>query len=336
MEMKKIKLGIVLSGGGAKGAYEAGFLKALSELNIQPDAIAGTSIGALNGSVYAAQKDTHNVAQMLEDIWHDMASSKALEIDKKKAFLNIVEVITFFSPLAPVSKGVKIASTILNGAKSQEGILTTDPATNILDEYAPVDKLLKGLPFYVGVTETAGNMTDTLRFLGLSRSGITDYIKVQSLNTEDMHKVILASAALPLLFDAIEVNGKSYRDGCLSSSDNAGGNTPLKPLIEHEQCTHIIICHLDNGSYFNRHEWGDINIIEIRPTFGTFSSDLDPLRFSVDKIDLWIEQGYKDAIKILKDSFAALNGKYKRILSENASDKAIDNLRDKKFSIPDD
>ncbi|WP_060826679.1 patatin-like phospholipase family protein [Sulfurospirillum cavolei] len=336
MEMKKTKLGIVLSGGGAKGAYEAGFLKALSELNIQPDALAGTSIGALNGSVYAAQKDTKNVAKMLEDIWHDMASSEALKFDKKKAFLNIVEVIAFFSPLAPVHRVVKTTTTILRGCRSQEGVLTTEPAENILEKYAPVEKLLKGLPFYVGVTESSGNMIDTLRFLGLSHSGITDYIKVQSLNTEDMYKIILASAALPLLFDAVTVNGKNYRDGCLSSLDNAGGNTPIKPLVENEQCTHIIICHLDHGSYFNRHEWKNVNIIEIRPTFGTFSSDLDPLRFSIDKIDLWIEQGYKDAVKILKDTFAALNGKYERITSEYRSDQAIQSLINKKFSIPDD
>lgn len=332
MEMKKTKLGIVLSGGGAKGAYEAGFLKALSELNIQPDALAGTSIGALNGSVYAAQKDTQNVAKMLEDIWHDMASSEALKFDKKKTFLNFVEVVTYFSPLAPVSKVV----TLLGRCQSQEGVLTTEPAENILEKYAPVDKLLKGLPFYVGVTESSGNLIDALRFLGLSHSGITDYIKVQSLNTEDMHKIILASAALPLLFDAVEINGKNYRDGCLSSLSNAGGNTPIKPLIENEQCTHIIICHLDHGSYFNRHEWKNVNIIEIRPTFGTFSSDLDPLRFSIDKIDLWIEQGYKDAVKILKEAFAALNGKYERIASEYRSDQAIQSLINKKFSIPDD
>ncbi|MBK6548662.1 MAG: patatin-like phospholipase family protein [Arcobacter sp.] len=57
----KTKLGVVLSGGGAKGAYEAGFLKALSEFNIQPDAIAGTSIGALNGSLYSANVHTRKL-----------------------------------------------------------------------------------------------------------------------------------------------------------------------------------------------------------------------------------------------------------------------------------
>ena len=105
-----IKLGVVLSGGGAKGAYEAGFLKALSEFDIQPDAIAGTSIGALNGSVYSANKNIKDVAIFLEKIWKDLANTPALQFDKIKVFKNIVDVVTFFSPLAPVGKVAKTLS----------------------------------------------------------------------------------------------------------------------------------------------------------------------------------------------------------------------------------
>ena len=45
------KLGLVLSGGGAKGAYHVGVIKALYELGIQIDMLSGASIGALNGAV---------------------------------------------------------------------------------------------------------------------------------------------------------------------------------------------------------------------------------------------------------------------------------------------
>ena len=77
----------------AKGAYEAGFLKALSEFNIQPDAIAGTSIGALNGSLYSANVHTKEVAVLVDKIWKDLAKTPALQADKKKVCKNIVEVI---------------------------------------------------------------------------------------------------------------------------------------------------------------------------------------------------------------------------------------------------
>ena len=48
--------GLILAGGGAKGAYQIGAWKALIELGIQIEAIAGTSIGAINGA-FIAQGD---------------------------------------------------------------------------------------------------------------------------------------------------------------------------------------------------------------------------------------------------------------------------------------
>ena len=48
------RIGVVLSGGGAKGAAHVGFLQALEEAGIVPDFIVGTSVGALVGGYYAA------------------------------------------------------------------------------------------------------------------------------------------------------------------------------------------------------------------------------------------------------------------------------------------
>ena len=333
----KTKLGIVLSGGGAKGAYEAGFLKALSEFDIQPDVIAGTSIGALNGAVYCANIKTKEVAILLDKIWKDLANTPALQPDKKKVFKDIVQVITFFSPLAPVTKIVRGISYVISKGNNKEGVLSTSPISNVLEQYASVEKILAGLPFYVGLTRSNGDLIDTLRFLELENSGITDYLNVQSLSEDEIYKAILASAALPMAFDAQEINGIHYRDGCLGSLDNEWGNTPAEPLITEEKCTNLIVCHLNEGSYFNRHDpiFKDISIIEIRPKNGTFTSLFDPLKFSVDKIDIWMNQGYEDSKRILSESFEALSGKYERVKSEMQSDLAIERLKNKKFSIPD-
>jgi NTE family protein len=48
------RIGVVLSGGGAKGAAHVGFLQALEDAGIVPDCIVGASVGALVGSYYAA------------------------------------------------------------------------------------------------------------------------------------------------------------------------------------------------------------------------------------------------------------------------------------------
>lgn len=69
-----MKTAFVLSGGGAKGAYEIGFLKAMEELGIYPDIVTGTSIGALNGCLIA-QKDY----QVAYDLWQNLTVDQVVK-----------------------------------------------------------------------------------------------------------------------------------------------------------------------------------------------------------------------------------------------------------------
>lgn len=64
------KLGLVLSGGGAKGAYEIGVYLALRQLGKKPDIVTGTSIGAING-LFIVQKDWHKALKL----WKKMSFS---------------------------------------------------------------------------------------------------------------------------------------------------------------------------------------------------------------------------------------------------------------------
>lgn len=332
--MKKTKLGVVLSGGGAKGAYEVGFLKALAEFDIQPEAISGTSIGALNGAIYAARKDTKASAKILEDLWNDLANSNVLEVDKEKAIKTIIEVLMHFAPIGNVTKLGKLLMIGAKGAKSNEGILTQAPLINRLEKYAPCKDLKKGLPFHIGLTKSKGHAIDFKNFLGFGNEE-TVYKKIQNLKEEEMHDAIMASASLPILFDSLEVEGEKYSDGCLSSTDNEWGNTPIKPLIEDERCTHIIICHLNEGSSFDRHNelFNGIPIIEIRPEAGTFNSILDPLKFNVDKIGIWMDQGYKDSKRILGDALKALEIVEHRKIAENEADITVNRLTNRNFKL---
>ena len=78
-----LKFGLVLSGGGAKGAYEAGAIKAMSEMDVAEKVygVSGTSVGALNTLVFAMD-DT----ALLEELWQNIglmtvAAPKAMEGD---------------------------------------------------------------------------------------------------------------------------------------------------------------------------------------------------------------------------------------------------------------
>jgi len=68
----------VLGGGGYLGAYEVGMLRALLEAGITPDAVLGTSVGAINGAVLAADPTMASVAR-LEELWAGMAESGIFE-----------------------------------------------------------------------------------------------------------------------------------------------------------------------------------------------------------------------------------------------------------------
>lgn len=58
----EMKTGLVLSGGGAVGAYQAGVVKALAECGAQISMVSGVSIGALNGAIIAASPDLSEAA----------------------------------------------------------------------------------------------------------------------------------------------------------------------------------------------------------------------------------------------------------------------------------
>src|SRR3974390_1010644 len=59
---------LVLQGGGALGAYQAGVYQALAEAGIEPDWVIGTSIGAINGTLIAANKPTQRLSR-LQEFW---------------------------------------------------------------------------------------------------------------------------------------------------------------------------------------------------------------------------------------------------------------------------
>ena len=67
-------IAFVLGGGGHRGTYEVGMLKALIEAGIQPDVVVGTSIGAINGVAIAADPSLETVDRLV-DAWHSISDS---------------------------------------------------------------------------------------------------------------------------------------------------------------------------------------------------------------------------------------------------------------------
>jgi len=79
-ESSRPKIGLVLGGGGARGAAHAGVLKVLEENNVPIDYIVGTSMGSVVGGLYASGYSPEEITTLLDEIdWQDMFSSRPKE-----------------------------------------------------------------------------------------------------------------------------------------------------------------------------------------------------------------------------------------------------------------
>jgi len=302
------KLGLVLSGGGAKGAYQAGILKYMAEQNIQPAMVSGTSIGALNAAVISAQKDISKASNVISDIWKELSKTTPVEIKKGHLFLSSTAILLSFSNILTRS----VVGSIIDKAIDKTGLIKDQPLNNILEDHASVELLKDGLPLYVSLYESEGSGKDIIKYFSQSLfnslSKDSEFKHIQALNSDIMHEAIMASAALPYLFKAQKVEGKKYRDGGMGGAYNDQGNTPAQPLAE-AGCTHLIVSLLDDGSMFDRHNkiYKDVAIIEVRPKEFISTSMLDMLAFTPEKIQLWMLQGYEDAKRCIGNSLYALS-----------------------------
>ena len=309
-------VGLVLSGGGAKGAYQVGVLKALNRQGIQVDAVAGASIGALNGAIVAAAKDQTEAAEHLEELWLELAEISPISLGSKalKIPAYLVALAGFGLEMrgtAFLSSGLAaVASRILGRNvrmleglfSSNEGLLCNQRIHQLIARYLPESGLSERVPLYASVYPTEGLTQDFLKILGstfsLTDTANSEFIHVQKLPAQDQRKVLLASAALPLLFTPQEINGKLYTDGGQGGWGSAQGNTPIQPLLD-AGYQNIVVTHLSDGSLWNRHCFPNASIIEIRPKTAAIERKgavRDLLGFDNSSIPSWIEQGYQDAI----------------------------------------
>ncbi len=211
-------IALVLQGGGALGAYQAGVYQALHEAGLEPDWVAGVSIGGINSAIIAGNRREHRL-QRLHQFW-DLVTSRpvlwGLQLDGDNAHKahNIwSSMLTttlgqpgFFSPrqqnpwLAP--RGGKNATSFYDSAPLRETLL----------RLINFDLLNQGhVRFACGAVNVAnGNFT-----------------YFDNAFTEILPEHIMASGALPPALPMVRVGTDWYWDGGIVS------NTPLQHLIDH-------------------------------------------------------------------------------------------------------
>ncbi len=188
--------------------------------------------------------------------------------------------------------------------KDSTAIFDPAPIEQLLRQAVNPAELRRGIELWVTVFPS-------LKIPGLGYDWLIDFVRARTgtdahwlcvqdfADDEILYNLLLASAALPLAFPSREVNGQFYVDGGLAD------NVPLRALAV-RGCENVIVIHLKNGSAWNRYDFSEQTIIEIRPEqlinksdtplIGLIDSWLD---FSPERITELKRHGYEDAKRCL-------------------------------------
>jgi NTE family protein len=210
-------LGLVLSGGGARGAYEAGVMRYvygdLAPRLSRPlvfDLVCGTSIGALNGAWLAAL--AAEGARHISDYWRTVTPDAVYQFRA----VDLVRVPEkFLRAAGPVERG----AAVFDPAPLYAYVRDTMPWGELRSRIDRGD--IKA--FVVSVTDVANGRS--VQFVdGIQKTRETGTMLMQPTRIRPDH--CLASAAIPFIFPPVKVDGRYYVDGALRQ------NTPLAPAIQ--------------------------------------------------------------------------------------------------------
>ncbi|ESD72652.1 antirestriction protein [Escherichia coli 908555] len=257
----EMKTGLVLSGGGAVGAYQAGVVKALAECGTQISMVSGASIGAFNGAIIAASPDLSEAAVRLEALWDHLGNNQVLSVNRLVYFSLLKKLFQAMNLCQIPGRAGALLTTLLRHISTINGfdnlmaqpLLSDEPLTALMDHYLDTDALADGLPLYVSLYPTEGGMQDIIDCiraeLGVGTTKNAVFQHIQSLPRGQQKEALLASAALPLLFRPREVQGTMFGDGGMGGWRNMQGNTPVTPLVD-AGCNIWNLYTLNNGGAF--------------------------------------------------------------------------------------
>src|SRR5688572_15324109 len=222
------RVALVLSGGGARGAYEAGVMRYIREDlagdlggQVQFDIMCGTSVGAIHSCFYAATADmADRQGRMLVDRWENFV---------------LEEMVSF-----GVKEFMRAPATLLGSGHIEEvdgdrrlgGVVQTQQLERIVRRLIPWhrigENMRAGHVESLSVTATDIGSGKTVVFVQNASGQIPEwskdpFVRAQVVTMGAEHA--LASAALPILFPAIAVGERFFCDGGLRQ------NTPLSPAL---------------------------------------------------------------------------------------------------------
>lgn len=216
--------GIVLTGGGARAAYQVGVMKALAQIfgptsEFPFQVFSGISAGAINGAFLASRADNFtNASNDLVGLWSQLTPDRVYKTD----------AMSLMGIGARWIKGLSTGG--LTGSDGINYLLDARPLAELLNEVLPMDALADSLKrrklrgFAVTATNYASGTAVTF-FDG--DPSIKEWTRSRRLAVRTPLQVdhILASAAIPMFFRPVKLEETYYGDGCIRMT------TPLSPAL---------------------------------------------------------------------------------------------------------
>lgn len=216
---------IVLSGGGARGAYQVGVLTAVADITSRlklkhPFQIyTGISAGAINAAYLASGTDDFSLTcHRLSKMWGELHAEQVFRTDA----LSLGKI--GLSWMGELSFGG------LTGGNQSRSLLDTSPLSDLIRnnlEFSRIDQHIQsGLLHAVAVTALDYKTSNAITFVQ-GHPGIQHWVRSrrrsESAKLQTEH--IVSSSAIPLLFTPGKINGHYYGDGCVRNS------TPISPAL---------------------------------------------------------------------------------------------------------
>lgn len=220
----KKKVNLALQGGGAHGAFAWGVLdKMLEDGRLEIDGLTATSAGAMNAAVYSYGKMTggyDGAREALDNFWRDISDTGAIFSPIKITPLDML--FMGYATDSPLSFQMFEAFTHMF-SPYQFNPMNINPLKDVLERHVDFDKLTfcACTKMFIGATNVR-----------------TNRIKIFD-NKEITADAVLASACLPMLFQAVEIDGEAYWDGGYM------GNPALYPLFYHTDTDDMMIIHIN-------------------------------------------------------------------------------------------
>lgn len=273
-------MGLVLGGGGAKGAYEIGAWKALTQSGLVKhiQAYAGASIGAINCALIQVTD-----SETASKLWLDYNLEKVF-ISKDLSYYEIIETIR------RIQRDKKI---------DFDGLLDRDGLEKLFDEMNIKELEYRDVDFYASVVniteipEKQRMLKPAIDWYEGRKTGKTQYINLRGTGGDYIVKVLEASSSLPVIYSPVEIGGQYYVDGGVND------NLPITPLYQRGYRKMIVISCDRVNPYVLKRKFPNAEIMLIQPSRSLGSMLSGTLNFNKAKLRQSFRIGYYDAVNAI-------------------------------------